>query len=423
MWSDEGEIDLPSAAYTRSRQNGAAIPISRSVALRVLSEGIAVVTPSVLCVPMIRAGRVDGAVYLASNGAGSFTAEHLQVVTAVAGVGALAFDNVRHIAGLERDLRDLRAELDVDRNLVGESQAMRDVYEFIGKTARTDATVLILGESGTGKEMAARDIHRNSARSQRPFCAINASEIAETLIEAELFGHEKGAFTGAIGPKKGKLEAAEGGTIFLDEVGDLSPAVQVKLLRVLQEREFTRVGGTRPIKMDVRFIAATNQDLDAAVRNGRFRPDLFYRLNVVTLRMPPLRDRADDVLLLATLFAKRYAERCKRRITGIAPEARQRLLRYSWPGNVRELENAIERAVVLGCTDRITADDLPESVLEVESNGNDNSTDYHQAVQAAKKRIVLEALERASGQRRQAAESLGLHPNNLSRLMRHLGLR
>jgi Nif-specific regulatory protein len=444
IWTSDGEPDVASA-YVRSRAGGTAVPISRTVVARVLADGIAVVshdtsldealraarsivdsrTRSVLCVPMMRAGRVDGALYLAIGGdSAAFTADDLQLVTAVAGAAALAFDNVRHIEGLERDISALRAEFDAGRSLVlvGESAAMRQVYTFIGKASRTDSTVLILGETGTGKAMAARDIHRNSPRASRPFVAINASEIAETLLESELFGHEKGAFTGAIGQKKGKLEVAEGGTIFLDEIGDLSAAVQVKLLRVLQEREFTRVGGTRPISMDVRFIAATNKDLDAAVKSGAFRQDLFYRLNVVTVRMPPLRERPDDIPLLAALFAMRYAERCKRRITGITADARACLMRYPWPGNVRELENAIERAVVLGCTDRIAPEDLPDSVLEAESGGGHAPTDYHQAVQDAKKRIVLDALERASGQRVDAAKSLGLHPNNLSRLIRHLGL-
>ena len=294
---------------------------------------------------------------------------------------------------------------------------------LIGKAARSDSTVLIVGESGSGKELAARDIHRNSPRARAPFIAINASELAETLLESELFGHEKGAFTGAIAQKKGKLELAEGGTIFLDEIGDLSSGVQVKLLRVLQEREFTRVGGTRPIKIDVRFIAATNKDLDTAVKSGAFRQDLFYRLNVVTLRMPPLRDRPDDIPLLATLFVKRYAAKCKRHIIGITAEARACLMRYSWPGNVRELENAIERAVVLGSTDRIAPEDLPESVLEESAQAGEAATNYHEALQAAKKRIVVEALERVGGQHNEAARLLGLHPNNLHRLIRTLGIR
>ena len=424
IWAADGEPDIASA-YNRSRRAGPPPSIGWSVVAQVLAEGTAVViTDTVLCVPMICAGRIDGALYLSNHAEQApFTTEHLQLVGAVAGLGALAFGNVRHIAGLERDLSLLREELDVERTLVGESAAMQQVYAVIGKAARTDSTVLILGESGTGKEMAARDVHRNSARKNGPFVAINASEITESLIEAELFGHERGAFTGAVGQRKGKLELAEGGTLFLDEIGDLSAAVQVKLLRVLQEREFTRVGGTRPIRIDVRFIAATNRDLESAVKAGAFRNDLFYRLNVVALRLPPLRERPDDVPLLARLFAKRYAERCKRRIIGMTPEALGYLTRYQWPGNVRELENAVERAVVLGCTDRIAPEDLPESVLEAGSDTADAPTSYHQAVQAAKKQIVVEALERAAGRRADAARALGLHPNNLSRLIRHLGLR
>ena len=442
LWSGEGEPDFEAARH-KSRHGDARLPISRTIVGQVFAEGIAVLsnsiaqddrfhaalsvvtsgTQSVLCVPLLSAGCAEGVLYLASGGPDEFDQHHLQLVTAVGGVAALAFRNVRHIEMLEGDARALRAELDLDRRLVGESVAMQSVYGVIAKAARTDSTVLIVGESGTGKELAARDIHRNSPRARQPFIAINASELAEPLLESELFGHEKGAFTGAIAQKKGKLELAEGGTIFLDEIGDLPAAVQVKLLRVLQEREFTRVGGTRLIRIDVRFIAATNKNLDAAVKSGNFRQDLFYRLNVVTLRMPPLREHPEDIPLLGAMFVKRFAEHCKRHIIGVSREARASLTRYTWPGNVRELQNAIERAVVLGCTDRITPEDLPETVLEANGNAGEGPTNYHDALQTAKKRIVLEALERADGVYTAAANELGIHPNNLHRLIRHLGLR
>jgi transcriptional regulator with GAF, ATPase, and Fis domain len=442
LWSDVGEPDLE-AARQRSRRGDPPLPVSRTIVGRVLADGVALLsgdaaqddrlreaqsvvttgTQSVLCAPIMRSGRPEGVLYLTSGGSAEFGTQHLHLVTAVGGVAALAFGNVRQIEMLERDLSALRAELEIDRSLVGESAVMRDVYGLITKAARADSTVLIVGDSGTGKELAARDIHRHSPRARKPFVVINVSELAEPLLESELFGHEKGAFTGAIAQKKGKLELAEGGTIFLDEIGELASSVQVKLLRVLQEREFTRVGSTRPIRIDVRFIAATNRNLEAAVKSGAFRQDLFYRLNVVTLRMPPLRERPEDIPLLAAMFVKHSAERCKRHVVGVSPEARAYLTRYTWPGNVRELQNAIERAVVLGCADRITPEDLPETVLEAGDLRGEGPTNYHEALQAAKKRIVLEALERAGGQHAEAAKELGIHPNNLHRLIRHLRLR
>ena len=221
--------------------------------------------------------------------------------------------------------------------------------------------MLIGGESGTGKELVARAIHRNSPRANKPFVAINCAAIPEGLLESELFGHEKGAFTGASAQKKGRLEMADGGVVFLDEIGELAPALQVKLLRVLQEREFERVGGSRPISVDIRLIAATNKDLEAAVKARTFREDLYYRLNVVSLECPPLRDRREDIPVLAEYFVAKFAAKCKVKAKRISPEAMAGLVNYDWPGNVRELENAIERALVLGVSEMIEPEDLPES--------------------------------------------------------------
>jgi Nif-specific regulatory protein len=307
--------------------------------------------------------------------------------------------------------------------MIGESVAMRSVYQFIGKVAPTDSTVLIRGESGTGKELAARAIHINSARSAKAFVAINAATLSETLLESELFGHEKGAFTGAIAQKRGKLEIVDGGTLFLDEVGELTPTIQAKLLRVLQEREFERVGGSRPIKVDVRFIAATNKNLEEAVSAGTFRQDLYYRLNVLSLTMPPLRQRSEDIQLLATHFAKVYSTKCKRRIEGISPEARSLLRSYNWPGNVRELENAIERAVVLGGVEMIVPEDLPESLFETRESAGALTVTYQEALKHAKSEIVVNAIKETNGNYIEAARKLGLHPNNLHRLIRNLNLK
>jgi Nif-specific regulatory protein len=300
---------------------------------------------------------------------------------------------------------------------------MKEIYRTIAKVAPSDSTVLILGESGTGKELAARAIHTNSPRSEKPFIAINCAALSETLLESDLFGHEKGAFTGAVTQKKGKLEIADGGTVFLDEVGELTPATQAKLLRVLQERQFERVGGIRSIKVNIRIIAASNRDFQQLIADGRYRLDLYYRLNVVSLKMPALRERREDIPALAQYFVAQNSKKVARPIRGISHEARQLLTRHDWPGNVRELENAIERAVVLGTTESLLAEDLPETIVEKQTSTDVETTEYHRGVLEAKKQLVLGALNRAGGNYTHAAKMLGLHPNNLHRLMRDLDLK
>jgi len=299
---------------------------------------------------------------------------------------------------------------------------MQQVYRIIEKVAPTESTVLIHGESGTGKELAARAVHKNSARRDQPFVALNCAALTETLLESELFGHEKGAFTSAICQKKGLLEVAEGGSVFLDEIGELSLTLQAKLLRVLQEREFVRVGGTRAIKLNVRFLAATNKDLQKAVREEKFRADLFHRLNVIAFALPALREHPEDIPLLAEYFAARYAKKCNRVVKGISSEARAALQQYDWPGNIRELENAMERAVVLGSTDFLLPEDLPETILEAAPSpaacGN-----YHEAVRALKKQLILKASEQAGGSITETAKLLGVNANYLHRLIRNLDLR
>jgi Nif-specific regulatory protein len=347
----------------------------------------------------------------------------LQILTAIAGISTVALENARHLEWLEGENERLRAANCLESNMVGESARMQQVYQFLAKVAPTSASVLICGESGTGKELAARAIHQNNPRVNKPFVAVNCAALTETLLESELFGHEKGAFTGAIAQKKGKFEVADGGTIFLDEVGEMSPLLQTKLLRVLQEREFERVGGTRPIKVDIRLIAATNRNLEEAIEQGTFRQDLYYRLNVVQLLMPPLRERREDIPLLASYFVAKYSKMCKRRVSGISAEARARLINYDWPGNVRELENAIERAVVLGTTDLILPEDLPEAALEAETPTSVPLTKYHEAVAETKKQLIVKAVEQAGGNYTEAAKLLGVHPNYLHRLIRNMNLK
>jgi len=365
-----------------------------------------------------------GVIYLDTNDPESvFDKDHLQLVSAISAITSVAIENARHIEWLVSENQRLIADFGIEHNMVGESTPVREVLQFISKVAPTDATVLISGESGTGKELAARAIHQNSKRAGKPFMAVNCAALAESLLESELFGHEKGSFTGALAQKKGRLEIADGGTVFLDEIGELSPALQVKLLRVLQEREFERVGGTRTIKVDIRLVTATNKNLEEAVNDGTFRQDLYYRLNVVSLEMPPLRERQEDIPLLANYFAAKYGEKCNRRITGISTEAQARLLNYEWPGNVRELENAIERAVVLGTTEHILLEDLPDSVLESESPAAAPANKYHDAVAQTKKQIILNAMQQAKGNFTEAAKVLGVHPNYLHRLIRNLNLK
>ncbi|MCU1265509.1 MAG: Response regulator of zinc sigma-54-dependent two-component system [Acidobacteria bacterium] len=442
----EGEPESFGAMFGLDRAGNvdATVQVSRTIARQVLNEGVAILcndpaggdtpnaaeslvaarTSALLCVPLKMMQRTLGIIYLVtSEPATHFDNDHLQLVSAIAGIAAVAIENARHVESLESENELLRADARLEHNMIGESAAMRQVYAFISRAGPTDATVLISGESGTGKELAARALHQSSKRADNPFMAVNCAALAESLLESELFGHEKGAFTGALSQKKGRLEVADGGSLFLDEIGELSPALQVKLLRVLQEREFERVGGTRTIKIDIRLIAATNKDLAVAIAQGTFRQDLYYRLNVLNLEMPALRKRLEDIPLLASYFAAKYSDKCNRRVTGISLEGKERLVKYDWPGNVRELENAIERAVVLGSTELILVEDLPEAVLESEVSAGTPLTKYHEAVAETKKQIILSAMGQAQGSYTEAAKLLGVHANYLHRLIRNLNLK
>src|SRR5215510_478191 len=443
LLADSGAEDFSSVfGLHRSGRREESVSVSRSIAQRVMREGVGVLSAGVsddaslqsaqaagataVAAPLITSAGVFGVVYLEMTGpSAGFDSDHLQLVTAISNLAAVALDTARYVERLNNETKRLQDELNFDRAMIGESPPMKEVRAFIAKVAPTDSTVLIRGESGTGKEMVARAIHLNSPRANSAFIAINCAVLPENLIESELFGHEKGAFTGAIAQKKGKFELTEGGTVFLDEIGELAPRLQAKLLRVLQENEFERVGGLRPIKLNARLIAATNKDLEAAIQSREFREDLFFRLNVLTLTMPPLRLRRDDIPLLTDYFVTKYAARCQRRIKGVTVAARSYLERYDWPGNVRELESAIQRAVVMSATEFITPEDLPDDVLESEATdagapATENRPEelkaitavitptpkYHDAIKEAKKQVIINAIEQASGNHVEAAKLL-----------------
>jgi len=307
-------------------------------------------------------------------------------------------------------------------NLVGASGPMRQLYEEMARVAGTNTTVLIRGESGTGKELIAQAIHYHSPRAKKPFIKVNCAALPETLVETELFGHERGAFTGADSRKKGRFELANGGTLFLDEIGELSPATQVKLLRVLQEREFERVGGTEPVRVDVRVIAATNRDLEKALSEASFREDLYYRLNVFPIFIPPLRVRKADVPLLADFFAEKYAREHGKNIKRISTPAIDLLMSYHWPGNVRELENTMERAVLMADGEVIHGHHLPPTLQTAEATGTVVSTSLGTAVEAFERSLIEDALKTSRGNRSRAARLLSTTERVLSYKAKKYGI-
>ena len=325
--------------------------------------------------------------------------------------------------GLKKELELFSEDADKRyRLVVGKSLKMNEAVETAKKAATSKATVLLLGESGTGKEIFARAIHNWSERKTHPFVAINCVGLSRELLESELFGHEKGSFTGADQLKKGKMELANGGTVFLDEIGDVSQELQTKLLRFLQEREFDRVGGVRPIHVDVRIVAATNRDLDTAVKESRFREDLYHRLNVVPIMLPPLRERREDIPTLAQHFLQRFAKEVKKNLSGISEESLTKLLAYDWPGNVRELANVIERAVVLGQGPEIAPHDLPARIVAAQSEPKSDGISYRDSMDAYRRQLVTRALAQTQGNRAAAARVLGLHEKYFLRLLKSLGI-
>ena len=419
--------------------------VSRTVLTKVLAEKTALVSNDVATdsesgkslltskvralasFPLVIDDRVIGAIYLdTQDPKTSFPDDQIELLMGLASVAATTLEKARQLGRLRDENRRRSEEFDFVHEMVGESPLLEKAQKILARAAPTDSTVLIEGESGTGKELAARAIHFNSARRDGPLVKVDCTGLNENLLASELFGHEKGAFTGAIQQKKGKLELADGGTVFLDEIGELPLPLQSQLLRVLQGREFERVGGTRPIAVDIRLVAATNKNLEEEVTQGRFRQDLYYRLNVVKLSLPPLRERPGDVELLIQYFVPELSKRVKRPVSGVSQEALAILKRHDWPGNIRELSNTIERAVVLGSTELIIPEDLPEMLVEARRPRGASGaapTSYHDAVAEKKKELILDAVSRADGSITEAGKLLGLHPNYLHRLISNLDLR
>jgi DNA-binding NtrC family response regulator len=318
--------------------------------------------------------------------------------------------------------KEVKKEAKFDE-IIGKSQKIKEVHELIERVAKTDTTVLIRGETGTGKELVAKAIHRLSLRKDKPFIAVNCVALPKDLLESELFGHEKGAFTGAVNQRLGRFELAHTGTIFLDEVGEIDVPMQIKLLRVLQEREFERVGGTKTIKVDVRLIAATNRDLEKAVKEEKYREELYYRLNVVPIYLPPLRERKDDIPLLLEHFLNIFNSRTNKNILEITQEAQRYLIEYDWPGNIRELENVVERMVVLAKGDKIDVEDVPTNIIKAKEKKLSFKESVYQAKAQLERELLIKVLQEVGGNRTKAAKALGIDRKTLQKKMKEYGLQ
>ncbi len=373
---------------------------------------------SVMCVPLLERGSLLGVIYVGADGIGRlFGQGSLDVLTVFAAQASIILRNALLVSELKLDNQRLQTELERTRfgDIIGTCSAMQDVYKRIQKVAATDISVLITGETGTGKELVAREIHRRSPRAKGAFISINCGAISEGLLESEMFGHVKGAFTGAHTNKAGQFHAANGGTLFLDEIGEMPIHLQVKLLRVLQERVVVRVGDTRPEPVDIRIVAATNRELEQEIKNGRFREDLYFRLNVVQLHLPPLRERGDDLLVIGKYLLSRYAVEYKTQVKGLSPQAAMAIKRYAWPGNIRELENRIKKAVVLAEQTLLLPGDL-----DLEQVETPQILPLADARERWQREYINEVLALNAGNRTKTARDLGVDPRTIFRHLEQL---
>jgi Nif-specific regulatory protein len=422
------EHDFVSTIYrSRRSPNGDPFQIDEATARKVLREGVPARGEKVLYYPVTAVSTKVGVIYAAmpADGFEYFTAAHTPLIEWIAGFTAITLEHARYVEWLEGENRRLTEAISIEHGMIGQSARMKEVYEFIEKAAPSGRNVLILGESGTGKELMAHALHRNSQRSARPFYAVNCGAFPETLLESELFGHEKGAFTDAVAQKKGVFELADGGTLFLDEIGELKMPMQSHLLRVLQEGEIKRVGGDRVIRVDVRVIAATNRDLRNEIVGGRFRQDLFFRLDILSVEMPPLSERREDIPLLAAHFIKKHRDgRADHRpaVVGITPEAHRLLASHRWPGNVRELENAIDRAITLGESSYIQPEDFPKTILAGASDLGGVDL-YDKELDDFRRKLFERVLRETNGDHRKAADRLALNPRYFAALCRELNVK
>lgn len=378
-------------------------------------------SPQPQCILLTAYGTIETAVEAMKRGAYDFLTKPINLDQL-----ELVLQRALKARSMEQENRSLHEQLDEKfglENIIGKSPVMHQVFDTVRQVASSRATVLIEGESGTGKELIAQAIHRLSPRAKAPMVPVHCAALSGSLLESELFGHEKGAFTGASERRQGRFEMADGGTLFLDEIGEIELNTQVKILRVLEERSFERVGGTRPVSVDVRLVAATNRNLKEMVDKGTFREDLFYRLYVVTITMPPLRDRREDIPLLVHHFLKVFSEENGREPIGVTPDAMDALTAYNWPGNVRELRNMVERMVVLARGDRITRRDLPAQLKEVPAQQAVLSAGTGLSLESAEKQLIIQALEANQGNRTKAAEQLGVSRRTLHRKLNEYGLR
>lgn len=422
------EIDLGQGIAGHVAQTGAPLLIPDVAKdprwYKQISESIGFKTRSIACVPMKIKGEIIGVVEIIDKADGSaITGNDLKILSVFAELAAMAIGNARKIEHDRQAIKDLKERLELKYELVGESRALSKVISDAVKVANSKTSTLILGESGTGKELLARLIHRAGARKDEPMIVLNCAALPETLLEDELFGHEKGAFTGAVGRKIGKFELADRGTIFLDEIGEMSPGMQSKLLRILQEGVFYRVGGNTSIPVDVRVISATNRNIAKDVAEGKFREDLYYRLNVVQLRMPPLRERKEDIPLLAQYFLDLFSRERGLSHVSISKKAMDAMCRYDWPGNVREMKNAIERAVVMGNGRQVLPQDLPHFSSNSVYPGITVGLSLKEATDLFKKEFITLNLQHSGGNRSAAAKTMHIQRTYLSRLISRYGLQ